>query len=747
MNEISIQSDINQLYGFLDAVQHKKPTVFFSLFKELVTNNSELATPLTERAIKLVKDSKIQNIFLLDWAVHNNCPKLIRCLIINGSLEQATTKINASSLCISAALFGQTSTLDLLIKEGVDVNNLHDSQGTILHMLVSSKTFTASAAELIWLKNLIEQNPNLLSQQDCCGRTPLALAIIMKKNSLVNLFIKLYLHNSVIAHGANPYTCDIDGNNLLHLLGICNFQESEQQMKWLRKLISYFPHLLDAPNRIGYTPIHLAAGTGNVSLVSLFIELGDDKDALTREGCTPLMMAAANKKLSTLELLIEQGANPNLQDKRGLGWMHYLPDFTPLNTPEEVLSKKLVKNHLKLLNQESADGGTPLHVAASKGNNFFVSLFIESGADKDALTHKGCTPLMIAALYKKTSTIDILIEQGANLDVRNRNTIGWMHYLVTGHFGESERDAEWLKKIIPKVRSILNLGKKDQFTLMQCAAKQGNTKLVERLISFGIPIDKLSAFYINQLEGQVLSQEIKEQEIDISQNHLNEKIKKYLLCKMSEEEFKLHSPFNEDGLCQGYTLLFGYYSSRGKMDEFFHSLEQISLWDGTEASLNLPPIYPEIAVLYPTLRDFFEQWTNDILLFQAGEDYFEAENLGQMEFIEKYQIVKKDGDFEPVARGEYTVMTKEGLVELLIESKDHNRFFSLINQTKDNPHSTGIFVSHDGVMTFYDSTLSRQLNPCIFTYPLAEALYDYFIKEYQTDLVSKKLYASHYEFK
>lgn len=942
MNEVSKTPNLIQFYGSLDGVKAEEPLAFFSLFQELVATHSDYAPALTEWTIRRVKDAKIKNIFLLEWAINQSCPKLIRRLIKNGALEHVNSEIDTAALCFSAALLGQTSTLDLLEKNGVDFRSLQDSKETIVHMLVFSEAFTGSVAEIIWLRNLIEQNPNLLTQLDSCNRTPLDCAILTKKSSLVNLFIKLrsdedpfpldgldslflaiftfqwLIADLLIEHGANPCAHNIQGSNLLHLLVSNDFQGNEQQTKWLRELIRKYPHLLNqqdtggwtplhgaalkgndflvslflelgagkesltgdgntplmiaasknklsaielliaqgatpnVQNAAGWTPLHYAAANGNDFLVSLFLELGANKEALTSKACTPLMIAASKRKLSTIELLIELGANPNSQNKDGRGWMHYLTDTSPGDTQQVEWLKKLVERHLQLLKQQNADGWTPLHCAALKGNDLLVSLFLElgadkealtddgdtpllmaamrnklstldlliklganpnsqdkdgrgwmhclneipsadkqqmgllkklvksnlhllkqpaaggytplhyavakgndflasfflaHGADKEALTDKGNTPLMIAASYNNLSTIELLIKQGANLDFRNENGIGWMHYLTSKHFFANESEAGWLKKMITDIPSILNLGKKDQFTLMQYAAKQENTQFVDHLKSFGIPLDKLSALYINKLEGQVVSQEDNEQKIDIAQNRLNQKIKKYLLYQMNEGELKEHSAYDTDGLCEGYALLFGYYASRGKMDEFFHSLEQISLWDGTKASLNTPPIYPGVALLYPTLRDFFRQWTNDILLFQTTEKYFEAENLGQANFIEKYQIVKKDNDLAPIASGTYRLHSEESFKKLLVKSKDKSTFFSLGNETKDGSHGTGLFVSQEGLITFYDPNRSQRMKPCRVVDPVAEALTDYFLKEYQTDRVSKILYARGYEFK
>jgi hypothetical protein len=81
--------------------------------------------------------------------------------------------------------------------------------------------------------------------------------------------------------------------------------------------------------------------------------------------------------------------------------------------------------------------------------------------------------------------------------------------------------------------------------------------------------------------------------------------------------------FSNWGLCVGLSYRYGYYASRGLAHYYLMTIALLKLWKGTAAQLDkklldkeLPAILPQ-ARFYKTLRELFEQWTNDISAFHS----------------------------------------------------------------------------------------------------------------------------------
>lgn len=71
-------------------------------------------------------------------------------------------------------------------------------------------------------------------------------------------------------------------------------------------------------NKEGWTPLHYAATSGNIELMTLLLEKHAYIDAESPNGSTPLMMAAQYGTLGAVKLLLEEGADPLLKNKLGL---------------------------------------------------------------------------------------------------------------------------------------------------------------------------------------------------------------------------------------------------------------------------------------------------------------------------------------------------------------------------------------------------------------------------------------------
>lgn len=68
-----------------------------------------------------------------------------------------------------------------------------------------------------------------------------------------------------------------------------------------------------------------------------------------------------------------------------------------------------------LLDARDEEGCTPLHLAASCGDQHVVAALLDMGAEVDSIDHPGRTPLFMASRYKRLETMRLLMSHGADV--------------------------------------------------------------------------------------------------------------------------------------------------------------------------------------------------------------------------------------------------------------------------------------------------------------------------------------------
>ena len=139
----------------------------------------------------------------------------------------------------------------------------------------------------------------------------------------------------------------------------------------------------------GITPLHVAAGTGDVRLFKIIQNKTEDTNWKNVEGMTPLHYAAENGHLEICQIIL---ANVNKTKTN------------PGNWPEQI---------------------TPLHLAAAKGHVEVCKLLIQKTKRKlpeatfkwiNKERFKPWTPLDFAAFYGKMKTCTVLIDNSVDRD-------------------------------------------------------------------------------------------------------------------------------------------------------------------------------------------------------------------------------------------------------------------------------------------------------------------------------------------
>ncbi|MGD8961897.1 MAG: ankyrin repeat domain-containing protein [Desulfobacterales bacterium] len=159
---------------------------------------------------------------------------------------------------------------------------------------------------------------------------------------------------------------------------------------------------VNAKNKSGETPLHIAAVRGYQEITSVLIDKGANVNAIDGRELTPLHAAAWGGHKETVALLIANGAEVDARGDDGVTPM-LVSTLSGRNDTMELLI-----NNGANINARNRSGMTPLHAAALMGQYKAVELLVNKGADVNAKNNEGITPLQIASRKGYQSIVTLL---------------------------------------------------------------------------------------------------------------------------------------------------------------------------------------------------------------------------------------------------------------------------------------------------------------------------------------------------
>uniref|UniRef100_A0A673AEB4 Ankyrin repeat and SOCS box containing 16 n=1 Tax=Sphaeramia orbicularis TaxID=375764 RepID=A0A673AEB4_9TELE len=172
----------------------------------------------------------------------------------------------------------------------------------------------------------------------------------------------------------------------------------------------------------GNTALHDACIGGHSVCVQLLLSHGADPELLTSDGCAPLHLCTSAQSFHCAELLLDDGAEVNVRMRESR--------LTPLH----VAARRGLEKHVELFLSHNADvkatnreGETPLNAACSGAERpseagrylGVVQMLMEAGADPRTAGRKMHTPLHNACANCSPRIVEILLQHGAKADVSN----------------------------------------------------------------------------------------------------------------------------------------------------------------------------------------------------------------------------------------------------------------------------------------------------------------------------------------
>ena len=201
----------------------------------------------------------------------------------------------------------------------------------------------------------------------------------------------------------------------------------------------------NSPNKVGKTPVTLAAEEGHLEVLQMLLDNGGNMEAIDQIGGTPLLWASGLCQTpETVEFLIGKGANVNIVDINGM-----TPLIWAAGIGQPAVVRMLLDNGADLDVAEIHQKETALMRAARIGKPESLEMILKAGADVNAANALGHTATMIAAETAPLAKVRMIVEAGPDLTAKDIR--GWtvLDYAKTRTDPNRAQVIEYIESVMP----------------------------------------------------------------------------------------------------------------------------------------------------------------------------------------------------------------------------------------------------------------------------------------------------------
>ncbi|AFZ07220.1 serine/threonine protein kinase [Oscillatoria nigro-viridis PCC 7112] len=377
-------------------------------------------------------------------------PEMAKLLIAKGADVNAKNKNGLTPLHTARS----KAIAQILLAAGAKINIKEDNARN-----GKDRTLLHNAAK-IGFKELVQQLINdgaNVVVRDSYKRTPLHYATTKEVAALLMLDIN---------------AMDKSGNTPLHLAVDRGSQD-------IAELLIANGASVNARNEKGQTPLYRAIAIGHNEIAALLINNGTDVNNIDGSGTTPLHKAAHYGNVKILKLLIAKGAEINIQDNQRKTPLDIAVDLKLQDTVALLISKN------PDVNSEDKEGRTLLHIAVDFKLENVAKQLIAKGAFVNAKNNLLQTPLHLAAAQGSQDIAELLIANGARVNVRNDNGQTPLYQAIA--IGHND-----IAALLIKNGADVNNRDICDTTPLHKAAHYGTVEILKLLLAKGAKIDAIN---------------------------------------------------------------------------------------------------------------------------------------------------------------------------------------------------------------------------------------------------------------